>query len=117
MEKITLPDFDLLYRQVRSYIEEHQNPDTGFLSTVSEEDIMYAMCYNNMEDAYGNPTYTEYPILAVRVESGAVEIMLNRPGLGSSRWESLRYSDDVLFIQTLLELAYTIETYVNSGKK
>ena len=113
-----IPSLDRLYRSVREHIRHHQG-DKGFVSTQNPcHDPIFCFCWADAQNL-------EYKIHGVRVKNDLIEIVFDCDTVGMTRieyntesfnapdadWQALQLSGDLMYVQTLFDLAENIEEY------
>lgn len=117
MERPLVLNLDPMFNDLKMYIEEHQG-EKGYIDTqeCSMKDTIFGFMYN--EDL---ETFEESVVYGVRVKDDDIEIILEHSAMSynveytdedfkNAEWVSLRWSD-VLYIQTLFNIAENIEEY------
>lgn len=113
-----IPSLDRLYASVREHIRQHQG-EKGFVSTQNPR-LDPIFCFYWADDQN-----LEYKIHGVRVKNDLIEIIFDCDVPGMTRieyntesfnasdadWQALEISSDLMYIQTLFDLAMNIEEY------
>lgn len=113
-----IPSLDRLYVSVREHIRQHQG-EKGFVSTQNSRlDPIFCFYWVDGQNL-------EYKIHGVRVKNELIEIIFDSDISGMTRieyntesfnasdadWQALETSSDLMYIQTLFDLAMNIEEY------
>ena len=115
-----IPDFAPLYREVLEFVKEHLG-EKGYIDTQNLNnfhDDIYTLMYN-----YDEQSYIELKVYGIRAVDDELHILpeavtrsfrvvySDKDFKKSDDWEGMR-DGDIMFAQTLLNIAETIEEYV-----
>lgn len=119
-----VPDLTPMYEAVRDYVKEHQGEKGFILTDNSENDTIWAICYDDTQNSAWEPE-----VKAVRVnEHGVLQAVIDNSSVCYDEdrvakipeetqdvcgfWLDVLYDDYLYFIPTIFNIAENIEEYV-----
>lgn len=121
---MSIPDLDPMYERLKEFIKKHQGGKGFILTDDSRCDTIWAICYSEIANQA-----EEYEVKAVRVDKGAIEVMVDFSGVTytendvivraaskskdfTGQWLQLRWDDYLYYIPTIFNIAENIHEYV-----
>lgn len=114
---IRTPDFSQAHDDIVAFVRSHAN-EQGYLKTVTREvDSPYAAMYTSPSSM----DILEYQIFGIRVVGNCIEVCINDRPLPKDElerymnempwWVSVDNNCEILYAQTLFNIAYYLENY------
>lgn len=114
---IRTPDFSQAHDDIVAFVRSHAN-EQGYLKTVTREvDSPYAAMYTSPSSM----DILEYPIFGIRVVGNCIEVCINDRPIPEDElerymnempwWVSVDNNCEILYAQTLFNIAYYLENY------
>lgn len=120
-----VPDLTPMYEAVRDYIKDHQGKKGFILTDNSENDTIWAICYDEARNSAWEPEVkavrvNKYGVLQAVIDNSSVLYDEDRVAKIPEEtqdvrgfWLDVQYDDYLYFVPTIFNIAENIEEYVD----